>query len=184
MKILKNLAGFMPILVVLFIFAPALHGTPQDTDKILSDGEKLIQDNAPWRALSLFQKALENDEENPKLLTAAGKAAFLTNDISMSMDYLYAALDLVPENYTANLFLGKALRQQGQEMAADTMTQKDGFMMIEDSLKFFRKAIEVELKSAEPCLEQAYTLYALYDYQGADEAAVQALERDPKSTDA
>lgn len=189
MKIAQNYANHRLILFAAMAIAlclgggPALANSPQDLQKILSDGERLIAKNLPQEALQLFTKALEEVGENAELLRAAGKAAFLGNDFGTSTQHLFAAQALMPEDYEVNLFLGKALKFQGQEMTADTMTQKDGFMMMEDSLKFTRKAVELNQESAEPCMDLAYTLYTLYDFVGADEAAAKALERDPASTE-
>jgi tetratricopeptide (TPR) repeat protein len=163
------------VLMTAFILLPPLNG--DDLADIKAQGNKLLDESQPWRALPVFEKGLEDHPDDVDLMIGAGKAAFLSGDASIAADHLYAAVQADSESFEGNLFLGRALKQQGKEMVADPMTQNDGYMLIQDSVNFLRKATEVEAKSPDACLELANTLYELYDLEGADAAAAEALQR-------
>lgn len=164
------------------LWAQNIVGTPAKSscaDSIYEEGCKSLDQGKAEEAYGIFMDGLTTFPEEVRILLGAGKAALLAGYTDKSVALLFKAVEAAPDSARANLYLGMALRQQGQEMASDLMTQNDGYMMIGDSLQFFNKAVELEEKDPEPCLELAYTLNFLGDMEAADEAAREALKRSP-----
>jgi len=156
----------------------------QTPNPFIEKGGKLLEDGKTEKALKSYTEGLALFPENTDLMIGAGKAALLGNDAAASLNHLYKAVGAAPESYEANLYLGKAMCRHGQELANDLMSQNEGYMMIEDSLGFLRKASKLDDTAIEPGLELARTLYWLNDLEAADEAVLSAIERSPGNIDA
>lgn len=157
---------------------------PGDPGPYFTRGTRALQKENYAEALVQFQMGLELAPENTALLEGAGKAELLNGDAAAALGYLYDAVQRSPRGFEANLYLGLALRAQGFETASDLMTQNEGYMMVEDAIKFLDKAAGIDGQSPRPCLEKAYTLYELYDFEAAGDAAMLALERKPGMVEA
>jgi len=193
MKMFKSFAYFT-IAISIFFFFPGADVLAQDENQveeqpsaqsIIDKGQKLLKKDKAEAAYRVFLSGLkEYYPDNPELLSGAGVSSYLAGYASNSLEYLFKAVDLLPESYDVNLYLGKAMFEQGQQTASDLMTQNEGYMMMEDALSFMQKAMEVNKTASAPCFDLAVAFKFLGDLDKANNAVDEALKRSPDSVEA
>lgn len=161
-------------------FAFCQDDTAGATTEEVSDGFALLDAQKPAEALSAFIAALAADHDSVPLLVGAGRAAIELGEFGTAIQHLTRATSLDPESYDALLFRARAFAAQGREFFYGGEVN-DGGMMLEDAANLLLAAAGLKKTAAEPLLDRADILMELNDFDGADEAALEALAREPKN---
>ncbi len=181
MKSLIEIAlGAFVLLVLAGQSAPCQGDNDQSSPEKIPDGFALLDAQEPAAALSAFVEALAVDKDSVPLLVGAGRAAIQLGEFGTAIQHLTRASTLDPESYDAIFYRARAFAAQGREFFYGGEVN-DGGMMLEDAANLLLTAAGMNGTAAEPLLDRADILMELGDTEGADEAALIALEREPSN---
>jgi TolB-like protein/Flp pilus assembly protein TadD len=134
-------------------------------------------------ALEDFRRALELDPDDPVLVAAIGKGAYLTGDFDRAIAQYQEALVLDPVFPEFHLFLGKAYMSDGRLDDAEAILRKMlslspgsyGAGELWETL-FLKGELEEALALSNSAFEHAVTQFALGNREASDEALAEMME--------
>jgi tetratricopeptide (TPR) repeat protein len=113
-------------LVALVFLAGCPDSSKNDSNNLLNQGNKALQQNQFETAINDYEKAIEKNRDNALAWYGMGLAWLKKNDYGKSVDALEHTVQIAPEQEMYQLFYGVALYDKAVDDAADSQAKKAG----------------------------------------------------------
>ena len=180
-------------LVALVFLAGCPDSSKNDSNNLLNQGNKALQQNQYETAINLFEKAIEKNRDNHLAWYGMGLSWRKKNDYGKAVDALEHTVEIAPDQAMYQLYYGEALYQKSVDDAADAQAKKAGKkkeeIEVDLSTVSFEKAQQhlAEAVKLNPDLWRAhYFLGKIYRAQDkakeAAEAFTTAIKANPRES--
>ena len=167
-KIIKNLESlnskknFSAILTLVENLEKNIQELPQI---LIFSGWANLNLNKIEEAIDLFEQGLQQDPNNPDLLTNCGKAYYAKKDFNKSISLLEQSLNVNSNNVDTIIHLSRALFESGK---------------LKNSFKLLEIAINANLKNPHYYFEISNNFFKIKDYNLAIKFYKKTIELNPK----